>query len=338
VSAEPKAPEPQATVLELEDLRTEFVLSRGVVRAVRGISLTVRPGERLGIVGESGSGKSAMALSVMSLLPPPGRVVGGSIRFAGRELVGMSDRQMTEVRGKGISLIYQDASAALDPVRSIGSQVVEAIRQHEPMGRAAARRRAIELLLDVELPGAAHLLDDYPHHLSGGMRQRVIIACALAHRPPVVIADEPTTALDVTTQAQVIGLLSRLADEYGSAVILISHNLGVVAEFCDSVRVMYAGRFVEVAATEDIFNAPLHPYTAGLLNSIPQVSGSQRTPLPAIAGSPPDLASLGPGCAFEPRCTLALGRVRCLQEAPAARPLQNRTVECHYADEQVANV
>jgi oligopeptide/dipeptide ABC transporter ATP-binding protein len=326
-----------APILEVNGLRTEFTTPGGTVRAVRDVSFDVAPGERVGIVGESGSGKSAMALSILGLIDPPGRVVGGSVKLAGRELVGLTDRELQSVRGKEISLIYQDPTAALDPVKTIGHQLVESIRQHHrSMSRKAARARAIELLADVEVPQPERRLDDYPHQYSGGMRQRVMIASALANEPSLIIADEPTTALDVTTQAQVLELLNRLVSERNTAVILITHNLGIVAEFCDTVRVMYAGRLVEQAETRPLFRAPAHPYSQALLSSVPRADRLHSGPLPAIGGAPPDLAALPAGCAFEPRCPLGHGRERCVAEAPSNEPVaEGRTSECHYAAEQL---
>ena len=322
-------------VLEVSGLRTEFASGRGTVKAVRDVSFSVAARERLGVVGESGSGKSAMALSLMGLIDPPGRIASGSIKLLGRELIGLSDRSMQGVRGRDIALIYQDASAALDPVRSIGAQLIEAIREHDgSLGRAAARRRAVELLRDVEVPDPDRRLGDYPHEYSGGMRQRVVIACALAHEPALVIADEPTTALDVTTQAQILDLFSRLVEERGTAVVLITHNLGIVAEFCDTVRVMYAGRFVEQAPTEALFGSPHHPYSSALLASVPRAHRLHTGPLPAIAGAPPDLARLPSGCSFAPRCERSRGREICRTVAPEGlHAADGRLAECHFADE-----
>lgn len=324
-------------VLAVERLETVFHTPGGTVRAVRGISFEVRRGERMGIVGESGSGKSAMALSILGLIEPPGEVLGGSVKLNGRELVGRSERELQRVRGKEISLVYQDPMSALDPVKTIGRQLVETIRQHDRgISRKAARKAAAELLRDVEVPEPERRLDDYPHQYSGGMRQRVMIASALANRPDVVIADEPTTALDVTTQAQVLDLLNRLVSERGAAVLLITHNLGIVAEFCDTVRVMYAGRLVEGADTRALFRGPAHPYSDALLRAVPRADRLQRGPLPAIQGAPPNLAQLPAGCAFEPRCPLGAGRPECRGEPPENRAVaEGRLAECHYAEEQL---
>lgn len=329
----------EAPVLSVRELKTVFDVRGGAVRAVRGVSFDVRRGEKLGIVGESGSGKSAMALSILRLVEPPGRVVTGRVELNGRDLTGLSEREMEGVRGKEISLVYQDPMSALDPVKTIGAQLVETLRQHERgMSRQAARRAAVELLRDVEVPSPERRLDDYPHQYSGGMRQRVMIASALANRPDVVIADEPTTALDVTTQAQVLTLLDRLVSERGAAVLLITHNLGIVAEFCDTVRVMYAGRLVASADTRTLFRAPAHPYADALLRSVPRADRLDRVPLPAIPGAPPNLAALPPGCSFEPRCPLGSGRAKCRTDAPGNRPVGDgaQRAECHYAEEQLA--
>jgi oligopeptide/dipeptide ABC transporter ATP-binding protein len=324
-------------LLSVRDLETVFHTGAGTVRAVRGVSFDVAPGERLGVVGESGSGKSAMALSILGLIEPPGEVVGGSVKLKGRELIGRPERELQRVRGKEVALVYQDPMSALDPVKTIGHQLIETLRQHDRgLSRRTARRAAADLLRDVEVPDPERRLDDYPHQYSGGMRQRVMIASALANRPDLLIADEPTTALDVTTQAQVLELLNRLVAERGAAVLLITHNLGIVAEFCDTVRVMYAGRLVEGADTRALFRAPAHPYSEALLRAVPRPDRLQRGPLPAIDGAPPDLARLPEGCAFEPRCPLGHGRPECVGTAPENRVvLEGRRAECHFAEKQL---
>jgi oligopeptide/dipeptide ABC transporter ATP-binding protein len=330
-------------VLSVRDLETVFDGARGQppVRAVRSISFDLHRGERLGLVGESGSGKSAAALSILGLLEPPGRVLGGSVVLNGRDLRTVGERAMQGIRGREISLIYQDPMSALDPVKTIGYQLTEVLRAHDrSISRSAARRRAAQLLTDVDVSDAARRLDDYPHQYSGGMRQRVMIAIALANDPDVIVADEPTTALDVTTQAQVLALLDRLATERGAAILLITHNLGVVAGFCDTVRVMYAGRLVESASTDAIFDRRAHPYSDALLRSVPRADRLVSGPLPAIPGAPPNLAALGPGCAFEPRCPLGHGREVCRTTAPPTAKLPDsddglRTAECHFASEQL---
>jgi oligopeptide/dipeptide ABC transporter ATP-binding protein len=342
---EPTMTEPTTTevVLSVRDLVTVFESGRRrpPVRAVRSISFDLHRGERLGLVGESGSGKSATALAILGLLEPPGQVLGGSVVLNGRNLSTLGDRAMRRIRGNEISLVYQDPMSALDPVKTIGNQLSEVIRAHDrSISRSAARNRAAELLRDVDVPNAERRLDDYPHQYSGGMRQRVMIAIALANNPSVLIADEPTTALDVTTQAQVLSLLDRLAEERGSAILLITHNLGVVAEFCDTVRVMYAGRLVEGASTGALFKRRAHPYSDALLRSVPRPDRIARGPLPAIPGSPPNLAALGPGCAFEPRCPLGHGREVCRTMPPPVQTLPDsdggqRLSECHFADEQI---
>ncbi len=328
----------QDVLLDVQGLRTSFYTKEGVVRAVRDVSLEVERGHRIGIVGESGSGKSALALSVLGLIEPPGKVEGGRVLLNGREISRFSDRQMQAVRGKEISLIFQDPMTALDPVKTIGDQVIEAIRKHRPIGEKAARAEAIDLLRDVEVPHADRRMGDYPHQYSGGMRQRVLIAIALANQPDLVIADEPTTALDVTTQAQVLDVLERLVTERGTAVILITHNLAVVAEFCDSAFVMYAGRIVERAAVDELFARQTHPYTEALLRSVPRPDRLQRGPLPTIPGFPPSLADLPPGCPFEPRCPVGHGLEICRNEVPAAVNVgsgaSSVVAECHFAEER----
>ena len=336
------APAPQEdTVLSIKGLKTNFYGREGVVNAVRSVSFEVGRGEKLAIVGESGCGKSALALSVLGLIEPPGRIVEGEIWLNGRKLSSLGDREMGRVRGKEISLIFQDPMTALDPVKTIGHQIMETIIRHQPgLGKKGARERAIQLLREVEVPSAAQRLDDYPHQYSGGMRQRVMIAIALANDPDVVIADEPTTALDVTTQAQVLDLLDRLVTQHGAAVILITHNLGIVAEFCEFVQVMYAGRIVERATTTDIFARPTHPYTEALLRSVPRPDRLERNPLASIPGLPPDLASLPPGCSFEPRCPVGQGKELCREQAPPqlviGTPDRPIVSECHFARERLA--
>jgi oligopeptide/dipeptide ABC transporter ATP-binding protein len=333
----------QDVVLSVRGVHTHFFSKEGVVRAVRGVSFDLRRAEKLGIVGESGCGKSALALSILGLIEPPGRVVAGRVLLNGRDIRGLRDRQLTRIRGRELSLVFQDPMTALDPVQTIGKQLTEGILRHQRhVGRRGARRRAVELLREVEVPLAERRLDDYPHQYSGGMRQRVMIAIALANEPDVLIADEPTTALDVTTQAQVLALLERLADEHRTAIILITHNLGVVAEFCDEVQVMYAGRIVERAVTESVFHRPVHPYTEALLKSVPRPDRLEHGPLPSIPGAPPDLAALPPGCAFEPRCPLGHGRDVCREQFPPEAVVGPRErpilAECHFAAERYAGL
>ncbi len=330
-------------ILEILGLSTEYKTRHGAVQAVRDVSLSVRRGEKTAIVGESGSGKSALALSILDLVPDPGKIVSGQVLLAGRDLRTLSETQWNAVRGREISLIYQDPLSALDPVRTIGRQLADAVRIHESgIGRRAARLRALALLRDVEVPSAERRLDDYPHQYSGGMRQRVMIAIALANNPSVVLADEPTTALDVTTQAQIFALLDRLVAERNSAVVLITHNLGIVAGFCDSTHVMYAGRIVETASVDDLFGAPAHPYTQALLAAVPRPDRAERGKLTTIPGQPPDLADLPNGCSFRPRCVRAGDRNDCRDQDPAALELGGvrggRTVACHWAAEQAGAV
>ncbi|MDB5077996.1 MAG: transporter ATP-binding protein [Chloroflexi bacterium] len=327
------------TVLSVRHIQTEFVTRGTVVRAVRDVSFDVKRAQKVGIVGESGSGKSALALSILGLIEPPGRVTGGSVWLNGREVPLRDDRRMGRVRGREIGLVFQDPMTALDPVQSIGDQVAEGIRRHQRrISRKAVRRMAVQLLQDVEIPMADHRLDDYPHQYSGGMRQRIMIAIALANSPDVLIADEPTTALDVITQAQIMDLLERLVAEHHTAVILITHNLGLVAEFCDVVQVMYAGRLVERSGVDDIFDGATHPYTEALLRSVPRSDHLESGPLPSISGAPPNLAALPRGCAFEPRCPIGHGREVCIQEQPMpillGPPGAEMRVECHFASER----
>jgi len=329
--------------LSIRNLSTEYAIPTGAVHAVRDVSFDLHATERLGVVGESGSGKSALALSILGLIDPPGKVTGGEILLAGRDIAKFSDRQMGAVRGKEIALVLQDPMSALDPVKTIGHQITEAIAVHEPeMRRSAARKRAIELLREVDIPQADRRLDDYPHQYSGGMRQRVAIAIAIANNPRVLIADEPTTALDVTTQAQVLALLDRLVEEYRAAVILITHNLGIVSEFCDSVAVMYAGRFVETSDCDHIFIRPTHPYSEALLKCVPDPERLAEGPLPAITGFPPDLSRLPGGCSFAPRCPVGRELPRCHEEVPLSHhvtgPAGAAVVECHFAEQRISEV
>ncbi|MER3437501.1 MAG: peptide ABC transporter ATP-binding protein, partial [Chloroflexota bacterium] len=276
-------------LLRVEDLRTYFRTRMGDVRAVDGVNLTIYPGETVGLVGESGSGKSVTARSIIRLVPtPPGRYAGGRILFHGQDLLTLSESEMQELRGSKISMIFQDPMTFLNPVLTVGEQVAEAIRQHQRVSRAEARDRTIELFRTVGIPNAEARYDAYPHHLSGGMRQRVMIAIALSCEPELLIADEPTTALDVTIQAQILELLRSLQERFGMSILLITHDLGVVAEMCRSVAVMYAGRIVEQAPVETLFSDPEHPYTIGLMSAIPRADLPDLPPKP-IEGAPPDL-------------------------------------------------
>jgi oligopeptide/dipeptide ABC transporter ATP-binding protein len=300
VSAEP--------LLRVRDLQTHFFGDGGVVRAVDGVSFDVYAGQTLAVVGESGSGKSVTALSILRLVPqPPGRIIGGAVVFRGRDLLDASEREMRAIRGKEISMIFQEPMTSLNPVYTCGEQIIETLVLHERISRQAARRRAIEMLELVGIPLPAQRVDEYPHQMSGGMRQRVMIAMALACHPAVLIADEPTTALDVTIQAQILELLRRLQREMGMAVILITHDLGVVAETADHVAVMYAGRVVEYCDVRSAFRRPLHPYTAGLQASLPKLGATQDR-LRVIPGTVPNPANFPIGCRFHPRCPVAQNR------------------------------
>jgi peptide/nickel transport system ATP-binding protein/oligopeptide transport system ATP-binding protein len=289
-------------LLEVRGLTTAFMTGRGEINAVEEVSFSLAEGEILGIVGESGSGKSVTALTIMDLLPkPPARVAAGEVVFAGQTLTRMTDREMQRIRGPGISMIFQEPMTSLNPVFPIGDQIMETIAAHERLPQAELRRRAIAMLDRVGIPSAARRMDDYPHQMSGGQRQRVMIAIALACNPRLLIADEPTTALDVTIQAQILDLLMDLRDEFGMGVIIITHNMGVIAETADRVLVMYAGRVIEEAPVATIFDRPLHPYTRGLLDCVPSLT-EDRARLVAIPGTLPDPARRPPGCAFAPRC------------------------------------
>jgi oligopeptide/dipeptide ABC transporter ATP-binding protein len=302
-------------LLEIRRLGVHYVTARGtrVTPAVDEVSFSLDAGETLGIVGESGSGKTTLALSLLRLLPTAARFVSGEIRFEGRDLLTLSDREMRKVRGKRIAMILQDPMASLNPLFSIGNQVGEPLRAHEHATRKGAWARARELLRSVRIPAPEARLKEYPHQMSGGMRQRIVGAIGISCEPRLLIADEPTTSLDLTIQAQYLNLLRDLQKAHGLALIFITHNLGIVAKMCDRVAVMYAGRMVEAGPVKQIFDAPAHPYTRALLESIPRMSDSRRR-LTAIDGQPPDLAALPAGCAFHPRCPDAVDR--CREEAP----------------------
>jgi oligopeptide/dipeptide ABC transporter ATP-binding protein len=296
--------DPTAPLLEVSDLDVRFPSEDGYVHAVRGVSYSLASGEVLGIVGESGSGKSVTSLAVMGLLPASAQITG-SVRYRGQELLGQSDPAMSRIRGKGVSMIFQDPMTSLDPVYRVGHQIEETLRVHDRgLSRQAATARATELLELVGIPNAAARTRSYPHEFSGGMRQRVVIAIAMANQPDVIIADEPTTALDVTVQAQILEVLGTALEETGAAMVLITHDLGVVAGVADRVLVMYAGRPVEVGGVEDIYYEPRMPYTLGLLGSLPRLDSAGRERLTPIVGSPPSLVNLPPGCPFAPRCPL----------------------------------
>jgi oligopeptide transport system ATP-binding protein len=303
------------TLLEVKDLRTQFFTQDGVVNAVNGISYTLDEGETLGIVGESGCGKSVGVMSLIRLIPmPPGRVVGGEVWFEGRDLLKLDDDEIRQVRGNRIAMIFQDPMTSLNPVLTIGRQITEALELHLGMDKQQARARSAELLALVGIPGAEGRLDDYPHQFSGGMRQRVMIAMGLSCNPQLLIADEPTTALDVTIQAQIVELVKKLRDEIGMAIIWITHDLGVVAGLADRMIVMYAGFIVEESAVKELYANPRHPYTLGLLGSLPRLDEERPTRLRSIEGLPPDLIDLPAGCPFYARCSYRIER--CLQENP----------------------
>ena len=314
-------------LLTVTDLVTEFATARGPLRAVDGASIEVGKGETVGLVGESGCGKTALGLSLLRLIEPPGHVAGGSIRFDGDELLAKSETEMRRLRGRKISMIFQDPTSTLNPVVSIGKQIAELARAHTGASRREARRLAIAMLGAVGIPSPAQRYNAYPHELSGGMQQRVIIACALLLGPQLVVADEPTTALDVTVQGQILDLLARLASgKSGTAVVLISHDLGVVAETCARVYVMYCGKVVESGPTERLLAEPLHPYTQGLLASIPKIDGNERA-LQAIPGTVADPLAPPAGCRFHPRCPHVMAR--CRTEEPRLRDQCGRAVACH---------
>jgi oligopeptide/dipeptide ABC transporter ATP-binding protein len=318
-------------LLSLEHLSAHYISQQGrrVVRAVDDITIRLNAGETLGIVGESGSGKSTLALTILRLLPPAARIVSGRMMFEGEDLLEKSDGEMRRVRGKRIAMILQDPMASLNPLFSIGDQVGEAIRVHEGASRANAWTRAIGLLKSVRIPSPETRVTQYPHEMSGGMRQRIVGAIGISCEPRLLIADEPTTSLDLTIQAQYLNLLGDLQREHGLALIFITHNLGIVAKMCDQIAVMYAGRVVEKGPVTRIFNSPAHPYTKALLNSIPRMSDN-RERLTAIEGQPPDLASMPPGCSFAPRCAMAFDR--CRVEAPPEFALDDgHTARCWLA-------
>ncbi|MAG97421.1 MAG: ABC transporter ATP-binding protein [Alphaproteobacteria bacterium] len=318
-------------LLEIDDLKTYFYTRDGIVRAVDGVSITVKRGETLSIVGESGCGKSVTAMSVLRLLPqPPAKYEGGSIHFGGENLLEASEARMRQIRGNAISMIFQEPMTSLNPVMTVGRQIAESIELHQEVPRRAAKDRAIEILDLVQIPEARRRVEEYPHQMSGGMRQRVMIAMALACNPEILIADEPTTALDVTIQAQILNLMLELKEEIGAAVVIITHDLGVVAETAQRVAVMYAGRKVEEASTDDLFERPFHPYTLGLMGSIPHLSDAargRRRRLQEIPGVVPSLRHEIPGCSFAPRCPYA--EAQCLEAAPSlVEPAPGRLIAC----------
>ena len=325
-----------APLLEVEGLEVEFRTRHGVARVLDGVALSLEPGRTLGIVGESGCGKSMTALSIMRLVPvPPGRIGAGAVRLKGEDLLQASEKRMREVRGKDISMIFQEPMTSLNPVYSIGDQIAETVRLHEGLNRRDSLDRAVEMLKAVHIPAAERRVREFPHQMSGGMRQRVMIAMALACRPSVLIADEPTTALDVTVQAQVFDLLTELQEKTGTAIILISHDMGAIAEMADRVMVMYAGRIVEEAAAGEILESPRHPYTRGLIACVPHMEEEpppDRGAISEIRGVVRGVADLGAGCSFAPRCAHATGLCRSRAPRPFAAGADHR-VACWLYDE-----
>jgi oligopeptide/dipeptide ABC transporter ATP-binding protein len=329
-------PEP---VLSIRDLAVHFTTDDGTVKAVDGLTYDVYPGETLGIVGESGSGKSVSTMSILGLIPqPPGKIVSGEAMFQGRDLLKLSKRELRRVRGNQMAIIFQDPMTSLNPVLKIGFQLGETIKAHHPGTRdAELKKRGIQLLETVGIPQAERRFEQYPHEFSGGMRQRAMIAMAIANQPSLLIADEPTTALDVTIQAQILEVLKTAQDETHAATILITHDLGLIAEMADRVIVMYAGKIVELGDVHTIFAAPRHPYTIGLMESLPRLTADEDWLRP-IPGQPPSLINRPPGCPFHPRCFLSQGRVRCREEEPPLRPIDTggrgpHLSACHFAEE-----
>ena len=323
-------------VLEVRNLTVEYATDEGIVHAVTHVSFRLHPRETLGIVGESGSGKTATCLAILGLLRAPvGRVVEGEVLFRGVDLVSLKGRALRQLRGRDIAMIFQESASALNPVATIGRQVSESVRVHNrSLSKARLRSEAIELLRLVGIPEPEERYDRYPHEFSGGMRQRVMIAMAIANRPAVLIADEPTTALDVTIQAQIFEVFERVRQGTDAAALLVTHDLGLVSQAADRIIVMYAGRVVEAGDVFAVFESPRHPYTIGLLDSVPRLRGGNEwlTPIP---GQPPSLLRVSPGCPFQPRCSLSQGRERCLQEVPILREIEadGHVVACHFAEE-----
>jgi peptide/nickel transport system ATP-binding protein len=320
----------QEALVSVENLSVEFHTDAGVVKAVDGVSWSIRAGETLGIVGESGSGKSVSALALMGLLQKPQAKISGRILFRGRDLLTAGEHELRSLRGNDISMIFQDPLSALNPVFKVGHQVAEVIQAHEKIGRIPARKRAVELLDEVGIPNPRQRAREYPHQYSGGMRQRAMIAMALALDPALLLADEPTTALDVTVQAQIMSLLSKLQEERGTAIVLITHDLGVVAGHADRVLVMYAGRVAETAGADAIFHAPRHPYTLGLLTSLARLDRRRTDRLRPIPGQPPSLIRVPPGCAFHPRCAFATEQ--CHVDVPPLTGGPAHAAACHHQD------
>jgi oligopeptide/dipeptide ABC transporter ATP-binding protein len=316
------------TLLQIEDLHTQFFTSRGLVRAVDGVSLHVDVGETLGVVGESGCGKTMTALSVLRLVPEPGRITSGRILFRGRDVTKMDDDEIRDFRGNDVAMIFQDPMTSLNPVTKVGAQIEEAMTAHERFNTEQAKGRVIELLKRVRVPAAESRVKDYPHQFSGGMRQRAMIAMGLSNEPSLLIADEPTTALDVTVQAQIIQLMKQLNRELGTAMMLITHNMALVASLCQRVVVMYAGRIVEEGPVDQIFKSPQHPYTWSLLRSVPRVDEARKDRLVSIKGLPPDLANPPPGCKFHPRCPFVIDKCKTEPEPELEDVAANQVARC----------
>lgn len=329
-ATEPEVAEDTDVVLEVENLTVGFPTEDGLVKAVRGVSYQLRRGEALGIVGESGSGKSVTSLAVMGLLPKTAKITG-SAKVLGKEVLGLDDAGLSKIRGNKISMIFQDPLTSLNPVYTVGYQIAEAVMVHNDVAKAQAQRRAVELLDIVGIPFPEQRVHAYPHELSGGMRQRVVIAIAMANNPDIIIADEPTTALDVTVQAQVLGALETARRETGAALVLITHDLGVIAGQVERVNVMYAGKLVEAGTVDEIFYAPRMPYTLGLLGSLPRLDAARDARLTPILGTPPSLLNLPPGCPFAPRCPMA--EQLCYEEEPALLPIPGKiqAAACHFS-------
>lgn len=317
-------------VLSVRDLHVEFASRRGPLHAITGVSFDIARGEVLGVVGESGAGKSVTGLAAIGLIDPPGRIASGEIHLSGQRIDNLPPAAMRRIRGKRIAMIFQDPLTSLDPLYRIGDQLVETIRTHLPLSETAARKRAIDLLAEVGIPAPEKRIDAYPHEFSGGMRQRVVIALAIAAEPELIIADEPTTALDVSVQAQIIALIKRLGRDHGTAVMLVTHDMGVIAETSDRVAVMYSGRIAEIGPVRDVVQHPLHPYAKGLMGAIPTLTGDASQRLVQIPGSMPRLSAIPQGCAFHPRCSFAFDRCRVERPAPIAVGAQR--VACHLYD------
>jgi peptide/nickel transport system ATP-binding protein len=318
-----------APVLSVRDLKVEFVTRRATLRAIDGVSFDIARGEVLGVVGESGAGKSVTGLAVIGLIDPPGRISGGEILLSGMRIDHLPPEEIRRVRGKRIGMIFQDPLTSLNPLYRIGDQIVETIRTHTNLSESAARKRAVDLLAEVGIPAPEKRVNGYPHEFSGGMRQRVVIALAICAEPELIIADEPTTALDVSVQAQIIALIKRLGRDHGTAVMLVTHDMGVIAETCDRVAVMYSGRIAEIGPVQDVVRNPLHPYAKGLMGAIPTLAGEDRR-LVQIPGSMPRLSAIPPGCPFNPRCSFVFDRCRVERPEPIRHGAQ--AVACHLYD------